>query len=793
MEAFSITCTTCHSRLKVRDPEVIGDILACPKCGGMVLVEAPPGWQGESIAPAVTARKQQAAEDAALRDTVDGEIHTDRTPAKTAPAKNPPAESAPGTTDASLFDVEAFPEEMLHSAPTRSSGVKQADGDAPTVESLDIEGRDSRPASQPADTDAGEPAESAEESNATEAASAIEDEDQTPEIAAEEMAGFEGSASPMLPDDQWVSPATQQRKQIMLMIGASVGGVMVALAVFGIALSQLGATGGQPVAGVNPGSDVIHVDAAPVPGNTKIREVVSADGSAATTGSGDPSPTPAKPDPEDPATSPPVAVTPPDKKPAVTDVEPTPPQPPAVEPPTEKGPGEDAADGADTVEDGNPPELDPEAAAKSDQPPGLEDILGDFAPFMESGPVAPPANAAPKDPEDEDEPEIEPVDPSKPPTPEPLQVDIEARLADSIPAISFSNAKLIDFIRLMSNLTNIPISIDPVGLKMAIKSPQSPVSVNLKNATVGNILTNALKPLRLTIRQGKDHLLVTFYGGEQQRQIKYSAKGLAQTDEELAALVSIARDITADASTWKDNGGTAILSTGENSLVVKHHMPVHFQVLLLLEKLRVARGVAPSTSLGGDLVRMQTRRSQAAPLLSKQLNINYHELTSLVKILHRVEDETRPKGESSLKNETGLTILVDWPALLEKGWTPATEASLTVEKESVESALTKLLAPYDATFKVIDQKTLQVTTTEQANLENEIEIYSVAGLVAGESSPQQLMNRLRVAAGAGNFRTGGGAAVLRYDPVSRALIVAAPQPLQVQIDALLLEWAKEAG
>ncbi|HEV3003787.1 MAG TPA: hypothetical protein VGX78_04970, partial [Pirellulales bacterium] len=36
---------TCKARLKVRDAAAIGAILACPKCGGMVLVTAPQGWK----------------------------------------------------------------------------------------------------------------------------------------------------------------------------------------------------------------------------------------------------------------------------------------------------------------------------------------------------------------------------------------------------------------------------------------------------------------------------------------------------------------------------------------------------------------------------------------------------------------------------------------------------------------------------------------------------------------------------------------------------------------------------
>ena len=42
---FTITCTTCRVRLAVRSAEAVGAILECPKCGCMVPVTPPPGWQ----------------------------------------------------------------------------------------------------------------------------------------------------------------------------------------------------------------------------------------------------------------------------------------------------------------------------------------------------------------------------------------------------------------------------------------------------------------------------------------------------------------------------------------------------------------------------------------------------------------------------------------------------------------------------------------------------------------------------------------------------------------------------
>lgn len=39
MQEFTVVCTTCQSRIKVRNPNLIGQIVPCPKCSSMVLIE----------------------------------------------------------------------------------------------------------------------------------------------------------------------------------------------------------------------------------------------------------------------------------------------------------------------------------------------------------------------------------------------------------------------------------------------------------------------------------------------------------------------------------------------------------------------------------------------------------------------------------------------------------------------------------------------------------------------------------------------------------------------------------
>ncbi|NUQ65239.1 MAG: DUF1559 domain-containing protein [Pirellulales bacterium] len=52
---FSMTCTTCEARLSVRSEAAIGNIVNCPKCGSMVQVVPPPGWEKPKAGPAACA------------------------------------------------------------------------------------------------------------------------------------------------------------------------------------------------------------------------------------------------------------------------------------------------------------------------------------------------------------------------------------------------------------------------------------------------------------------------------------------------------------------------------------------------------------------------------------------------------------------------------------------------------------------------------------------------------------------------------------------------------------------
>lgn len=62
LEPLSITCTTCGRRLRVKDRRLIGQIVACPKCQGMVLIEDPERIRDpELTAPEMTEELESTA------------------------------------------------------------------------------------------------------------------------------------------------------------------------------------------------------------------------------------------------------------------------------------------------------------------------------------------------------------------------------------------------------------------------------------------------------------------------------------------------------------------------------------------------------------------------------------------------------------------------------------------------------------------------------------------------------------------------------------------------------------
>ena len=183
---------------------------------------------------------------------------------------------------------------------------------------------------------------------------------------------------------------------------------------------------------------------------------------------------------------------------------------------------------------------------------------------------------------------------SRLPRPRPLDVDVEARLADQIQQIDFNDVPLIDCLDFVSEFSTIPITLDPDVLPYLRISPNTPLKIRKSDTTVGGLLGESLKDIGLGYTIEENQLFVTRVedGGPRVRQVPFDLTDVVAGDAAQLELISrLIRELIAPES-WKEAGGQGSIQVQGQSLQVQHEETILYQVLTFCEKLRVARAGA---------------------------------------------------------------------------------------------------------------------------------------------------------------------------------------------------------
>lgn len=680
MNAFSIACTTCNARLKVRDASAIGQIVACPKCGSMVLITAA---SAAAPAPSSTVAKPHPTGASPFDDPLPLEPPADSTP--TAPAKST-APAKPAAT----------------AAPSASAGEASGEQEGAGGEAADSTTADPTPA-------------------------------EAADVTTEPSRGA----------NTW------------LWIGGGVaGGVALAVGLF-MLITVLRGPGPQVAQNerLEAGSPTVEPTTPPP----------TADGSPPNP---TPSQSPAAPDVPSPAAPPPgpegkspVGEPPSPEKPA-------PPMPPLEKPtgeapaPAEKpAPAKPDAPSRELAEPEAPPGLTPKGGAET-RPSTVAPIGGRFANLL-SGDIAPsaesdasmdakpPAAPAPTDdvvgsiPADE---EIV--------RPRMREIDVPGRLADPIAKLQIKDMPLDEFVRLLSDLSTIPMTLDGDALRLRRIAATTPVSVQVEQSTVAGVLAAGLEPLQLGVRATDHGLRITHPDtpASQVRKRTYDVSDLVANDpQQLDVLRQWILDLVLPES-WTEAGGEATLTAANGSLEVQNKDEAHFQILYFCDKLRAARRLPPKGKYPESWLAPGALPKRGEAALATVVKLNFNRSTRLTQILSRLGQVAK------------LRVLVDWDALADAGWTPETMARLTVDGVPLSAALQQLLGPRELTYRMLDDSTLEVTTRVAAARHVEWEFYDVSHLLEKDQSPQPLIEAWQEQLGA----------PVRFDPLSRTMLVALP-------------------
>ncbi len=354
-----------------------------------------------------------------------------------------------------------------------------------------------------------------------------------------------------------------------------------------------------------------------------------------------------------------------------------------------------------------------------------------------------------------------------------------ARLAERIPAIELNERPLDEVVRLLATLGNLPITFDLDAMSELGVGVNTPVNVRFSESTLGEILHAVLAKRGLDYVVEAGQVLIT--GPEawrhQLRQVRYTVSDLA--DGQPAELATIVQSLVAPDS-WRSVGGQGSIQPDRDALVVTQTSPIHHQVLIFCEKLRVARGKSPRSRLDPKQFELTTRLDQARASLARPVTVNFNTPTPLVEIV------------SHLAGVSETNILVNRLALAGARIDPRAACTLTVERQPLSAALDKLLGPLGLAYRAVNADTLEVTTRKTAADRLELEFYRVDKLLSGDPKAVALLERVKARVAASTWNDAGGPGVLYFDKPSGCLIVLQSQLVQAELQRTLLQWQAES-
>jgi len=396
-------------------------------------------------------------------------------------------------------------------------------------------------------------------------------------------------------------------------------------------------------------------------------------------------------------------------------------------------------------------------------PPAIDDIdppgLDDIEPLEE--PDAQPA--------------ADPGDTEPPAEPAGSAVDVRPKLAMRVPAIELPEMELGQAVSTISTIAGVPISFDPLAMKQLDVSLRDKVRLEMTEATIAEILQALAAQHKLAPIVADGHVLLGSSNEHRHRlySLKYTLSDLTGNDpKKVGEMAALVRKLVAP-ETWEPAGGRGTVEPAGDALKVTQTAPVHREILIFCEKLRVARGRPPRSRRNPDEFRLESRTEQAAAVLSRKVTANFHQPVPLLE----VADYLARLGD--------VDILIDRMALGREGLSAQTPASLVVGDTPLSAALDRLAESAGVAWRVIDPATLQITSPAVIASQPELEFYRVSELLTGGRSGPGLAESLTTGVHPATWREAGGPGVIHFDEPSGCLIVLQSQPVQAEIEQLL--------
>ncbi|MEX2306378.1 MAG: hypothetical protein WD738_02225 [Pirellulales bacterium] len=279
-----------------------------------------------------------------------------------------------------------------------------------------------------------------------------------------------------------------------------------------------------------------------------------------------------------------------------------------------------------------------------------------------------------------------------------------------VDSFQVSDMPLVRFVGIVSDMAEVPITLDPIALELAGASPLTAVSVRAEDVALETLLQDALAKHRLDVVEHEGQLRVVLRDGERWRAVDYEVKDLGGTDAR--GISELVQRFVAPA-TWQAAGGKGTIAVDGTKLKVEQLQRIHHEVLVFCERLRLARGLSARSRYPVQRLSIESPYPRIAARLNQRTMFTFLPWTRLSDVA------------SHWQEMSGLTILVDWAALADAELGPASPVACSAIDRTWQEAFDGILGPLGLAWWAVDGETIQITTRDAVDKIQRIEFYIV--------------------------------------------------------------------
>jgi len=330
----------------------------------------------------------------------------------------------------------------------------------------------------------------------------------------------------------------------------------------------------------------------------------------------------------------------------------------------------------------------------------------------------------------------------------------EKLLEQRFQALTVKAMPISDFLNLISQLGGVPISVSPRQLQMAGITSRQSVSLDTKDFSLAEALRRVLKPLHLEYTTVGPQVVVVRQGAATVRTIDYSLEDLLNSTTRLEDLLGWVEQLVVPAA-LPPLAQTVSLKTSANTLSIEQAQQFQYQVLIFLERLRLAREIPLRSRFPVKRLAGSSPHATLAARLRASTTFTFSHYTSVSEVVRYWQQEL------------GIPILVDWPALATVSLWPNSRIACAAENKPWSESLDQVLEPLGLGWRAVAGGAIEITSAKKVQTELQLELYRLEQELGDQAD--RVLSELRSIGE--NGIAGKGPASIAYDPAGKVLMV----------------------